>query len=117
MKGMVSFIKEINQRLLDSIALQVKMGYDIEIKDHFGKFTMDNIATCGFGVDAQSFATEESPFVKNAKQVFRRTTMENLTLPLVFIPGYMSLMRALKVPLLKVNLYCFTCLKQIPLEQ
>jgi hypothetical protein len=30
---------------------------EFELKDLFGKFSMDTIASCAFGVDSQSFAS------------------------------------------------------------
>ena len=102
---MVIFINEVNKKLMASIEKEVKLGRDVNVKEYFEKFTMDTIATCAFGVDAQSFSNEDSQFVKMAKAVFRRTTWENLTIPFMFIPGYLKLMQALKVPLSKVCNY------------
>ena len=31
-------------------------GIEFELKEVFGKFSMDTIASCAFGVDAQSFS-------------------------------------------------------------
>ena len=50
------FIRETSQRLIDEIATHAKSHDDIELKDVFGKFSMDTIASCAFGVDAQSFS-------------------------------------------------------------
>ncbi len=46
-------------------------GSDFDLKDHFGKFTMDTIASCAFGVDAGAFRDEGSEFVKYARMIFR----------------------------------------------
>ena len=40
-------------------------------KETFGKYSMDSIASCAFGVDAESFGARESKFVKSAKDIFR----------------------------------------------
>ena len=38
---------------------------------------MDAIASCAFGVDAESFGAEESKFVKSAKDIFRSEMFQN----------------------------------------
>ena len=103
MKIMVTLIKEINQRLMESIEQEVKLGKDIEVKDHFGKYSMDTIASCVFGVDAQSFTDKESQFVENAKRVFRRSWAENIMLALFLVPGVVRLKSLLKIPMFKVR--------------
>ena len=35
--------------------MKEKQNEDFEVKELMGKFTMDTIASCAFGVDAQSF--------------------------------------------------------------
>ena len=50
------FIQETSQRLIDEIAMHAKSHNNIELKEVFGKFSMDTIASCAFGVDAQSFS-------------------------------------------------------------
>ena len=51
----------------------------------FGKFSMDNITTCAFGVKPSSFAGGE--FVQNAKNVFRRCPADGIKFASLMIPG------------------------------
>ena len=71
MKGMTPFIDTVADRLVAAFGEEAKSGEPIDLKEKFGKFSMDTIASCAFGVDAQSFTNTESQFVKNAKAVFR----------------------------------------------
>jgi cytochrome P450 len=57
MKGMMVFIQEISKRLTEEIRKKSASGSEIELKDVFGKFSMDTLASCAFGVDAQSFSS------------------------------------------------------------
>ena len=66
MKAMMVFIRETSQNLTKEIHQHAKDGNDVELKDMFGKFSMDTIALCAFGVDAQSFSTSgKDPILKN----------------------------------------------------
>ena len=71
MKGMVSFIAEVSSRLADAFEGEADAGNAFDLKDKFGKFSMDTIASCAFGLDAQSFTNGDSRFVQNARSVFR----------------------------------------------
>ena len=71
MKGMVNFIEEVSNRLVHSFQEVADNGKPIDMKEVFGKFSMDTIASCAFGMDAQSFSSTNSPFVQNARSVFR----------------------------------------------
>ena len=50
-------------------------GEMLELKHYFGKYSMDIIASCVFGVDACAFEEKESPFVKFGKQFFEMTPL------------------------------------------
>jgi len=57
MKAMMVFIRETTKRLIDEINQHAKSGTEFELRDVLGKFSMDTIASCAFGVDAQSFSS------------------------------------------------------------
>ena len=56
--------------LTDYVKNQMKQADEIELKDSFGRFTMDNIASCAFGVNCNSFNDPNSEFAKNASKLF-----------------------------------------------
>ena len=54
----------------------------------FGKFSLDALASCAFGVDAQSFSDSEShPFVYHAAKLFTQGKVQFFGTALKFIPG------------------------------
>jgi cytochrome P450 len=72
LKGMVSLLEGITEHLTKEVGKYANSGEMLELKETFGKFSMDSIASCAFGVEAQSFTSSgESQFVKNAKGIFR----------------------------------------------
>ena len=68
---MVGFIDTVAERLSDAFGKEAKTGEPLDLKEKFGKFSMDTIASCAFGMDAESFTNTESKFVQNARSVFR----------------------------------------------
>ena len=65
MKAMVVLINEVNKNLLASIDEDARANRDFDLKEKFGKFSMDTIASCAFGVDAQSFTNPKSEVMCN----------------------------------------------------
>ena len=54
----------------------------------FGKFSLDALASCAFGVDAQSFSDSEShPFVYHAQELFKNDAVSGMLRVLRFVPG------------------------------
>ena len=84
--------------------LKQKQNEDFEIKELMGKFTMDTIASCAFGVDAQSFNSSKiSPFVQNATSFQKMTGLESLKVALASLPFGGKILTALKIPFSKVE--------------
>ena len=75
MKGMMVLINEVTKNLLTEVEELTQKGRvdAVDMKELFGKFSMDTIASCAFGVDAQSFKENKTlPFAENAGNVFKR---------------------------------------------
>ena len=87
MKVMLKFIKKISGHLEDDLAKKAKLGEEIDLKDSFGKFSLDGLATCAFGVDAESFTNEKSVFVKYAADLFKNLPLDFVGLFFALIPG------------------------------
>ena len=60
MKGMLKFIKHIAGDLTNEMEQKAKKGEEFELKDVFGKFSLDALASSAFGVNAESFTNENS---------------------------------------------------------
>ena len=83
--------------------MEQKQNEDFEIKELMGKFTMDTIASCAFGVDAQSFNSQTSPFVQNAMNFQKMTGIESLKVALASLPFGGKILTALNLPFSKVE--------------
>lgn len=69
---MMKLINAVSDHLVTEAKSHVKSGEPVDLRTIFGKFTMDSIASCAFGVDSQSYTNKNSKFVENAKSVFTR---------------------------------------------
>ena len=75
----------------------------INLKDMCGKYSMDTIASCAFGVNAGSFDSnnKESRFVRDAKSVMDLDLYTGIAFGAYSIPGIRQLMELLKIPVYK----------------
>ena len=70
----------------------------------FGCYTMDGLATAAFGMNINSFGSEESVFTKNATQLFKSGVLE--TTMMVFkllVPGFGHFLEAFNINIWKVG--------------
>jgi len=88
LKMMFKFIEETSQALTNELAEKAKAGEEFELKDTFGKFSLDTLASCAFGVDCKSFTNSKSVFVTHAKDIFTQGAVDNIVFMLNFIPGF-----------------------------
>ena len=93
MKAMLIFMQETCNQLMDGIDVYAKNNEPFELKDMLGKYGMDTIATCAFGVNAESFSGKESKFVEFAKGFFVQGLSNIVRLILPSLPGGQKLMR------------------------
>ena len=57
MKSMKVFIDAAASKLIEMFDQKVKAQNGVvDLKDLFGRFTMDTIASCAFGIDTNSFS-------------------------------------------------------------
>ena len=73
---MLKFVKHIAGDLTNEMEMKAKEGEEFELKDVFGKFSLDALASSAFGVDAGSFKNKDSIFVKYAANIFKNSAME-----------------------------------------
>jgi len=101
MKIMLKFITETSKHLTNEFAENAKEGEEIDLKDAFGKFSLDALASSAFGVDAQSFTNEKSVFVKQAAEVFKQTGMDMFAFLVKLIPGVPTFLEVFNINLFK----------------
>ncbi|XP_043224917.1 probable cytochrome P450 6a13 [Amphibalanus amphitrite] len=58
------------KNLTHYVLLDMEKKGEVDMKDMFGRFTMDNIASCAFGVNCNSFTDPNSTFATNAAKLF-----------------------------------------------
>ena len=94
MKAMMRFIDKVSNSLVQHLDKKTTMSDGFELKDTMGKFSMDTLASCAFGVDGQSFEDKESVFVNNAARLFRNTKLDQFKfMGSMLIPGMGKMMR------------------------
>ena len=71
LRAMFQLCLDNASNLNDYVESEMKRADEIELKDCFGRFTMDNIASCAFGVNCNSFQDPNSEFAKNAAELFK----------------------------------------------
>ncbi len=101
MKAMLVFMNETSNRLMT--ALSETKGSEFELKEMLGKFSMDTIASCAFGVDSQAFTSKDSRFVQYASALFARTFMDGVKIGLAMIPPIRKILSVLKISVMKVT--------------
>ena len=87
MKGMMKFILEVGNDLAKEVSSLADQGEDFECKDLFGKFSLDSVASCSFGINPKSFENKSGVFLKNAASMSTTTVMDGMKLMTRIIPG------------------------------
>ena len=96
MRAMMRFIDKVSESLIQEMDKNTAFEEGFELKDTMGKFSLDTLASCAFGVDGQSFEDKESIFVKNAARIFTITIVDQLKMfSGLLIPGMAELFRLL----------------------
>jgi cytochrome P450 len=100
-KIMLKFIKQTSGLLTDDLARIAKSGEEMDLKGSFGKFSLDALASCAFGVDGESFTNDKSVFVKMAADIFVNGTVENLYFLFKLVPGFSKFCEIFNINLFK----------------
>lgn len=75
----------------------------------FGKFTLDSLASCAFGINPKSFENSSTAFVRNAARIFTSTSLDNLKAFSRFLPFSAKLQKRLNLNALKPKETKFFC--------
>ena len=100
---MTPLINKVATRLIDNLEDEAKSGNEIDVRVKFGKFALDTMASCAFGVDPMSFTNKNSEFVQNATKIFKSNKADMLKVFLLLIPGGTFFMRLLGISIFKTT--------------
>lgn len=106
MKGMFPMICEKADVLVSSLLRESAKKADIEMKDKCGRFTLDTIATCAFGIECNSIESDEPEFHRKANAFFTFTAWR--VVKLIFSVVCNRLSRLLKTRLYPPEIKFFT---------
>lgn len=70
LRMMTPLLWDVNKKMNEYVSKLADSGSIFETRELTGKYSIDGIATCAFGVDASSFDEKESEFLIHAKAVF-----------------------------------------------
>merc|ERR1719178_212035 len=101
MKAMMRFIDKVSDSLVQHMDKNTALSDGFELKESFGKFSLDTLASCAFGVDGQSFTNDKSVFVKHAAELFNQGGIVILGFLFKLIPGASELLQLLNVNIMK----------------
>ncbi|XP_044047491.1 cytochrome P450 3A30-like [Siniperca chuatsi] len=94
-KEMFSIMKHHSHKLTASLQSKAHDGEVINIKDSFGPYSMDVMASCAFSVDMDSINNPSSPLITHASKLFRFS--KSLFFFQGFFPLFLPLMEVLGV--------------------
>ena len=86
MKGMMTLLQEKCSKLIENMEGFAVQNTEFELRKLLGKYSMDTIASCAFGVNAQSFENADSPFATYAKNILTLDFKQMLKMVVAFFP-------------------------------
>lgn len=74
MRLMFDFVSIVGQQTAAAMKAEIEDGREnkFEFKDLASKFTVDNIASCAFGIEINSFNNPNNDFFRIAKKITRK---------------------------------------------
>ncbi len=91
-------------KTLEEVLTSIDRPYlkDIDLKTLCGKFSMETIASCAFGLSAGSFACDtETEFITNAKATFSMKPADGIRMLSYMIPGIRQAIDTLRISIVK----------------
>ena len=86
MKAMMILLQESCSNLIKAMDNYAQNKEEFELRQLLGKYSMDTIASCAFGVNAQSFTDENSKFAQYAKNILTLDFKQMLKMVIAFFP-------------------------------
>ncbi|XP_065086803.1 probable cytochrome P450 308a1 [Ochlerotatus camptorhynchus] len=93
-------LKNVAENFLDYVTTTRESTPDLEAKDICSRYTIDAVASCAFGIDAESFTNPNSEFQRVGYELFHPNSISATvrTLLALFAPKVASLLRIPFVP-------------------
>ncbi|XP_069950512.1 cytochrome P450 9e2 [Cherax quadricarinatus] len=85
MRGMFPLISDKADDLVSFTLKEAAKKPYVDMKVNSGRFTMDTIASCAFGIECNSFRNEETEFTKWAQTLFAPSLITTLKFTLIHI--------------------------------
>jgi cytochrome P450 family 9 len=95
------FVYGVSDDLMGEADRVAKNKDYMALKSVSSKLSLDMIATCAFGVEANAFTDENSPFVKNVMRIFMRENIDAVKMLASLIPGGRHVFRLLDMSIFK----------------
>ncbi|XP_043945432.1 cytochrome P450 3A30-like [Protopterus annectens] len=97
LKEMFPIIKHYADNLLRNIQKKAEANEPVQMKEIFGAYSMDVVASTSFSVDLDSLNRSDDPFVINIKKVLRTSHLSLLFVLLVTFPWLMSFLAKFRI--------------------
>ncbi|CAE1256598.1 TBXAS1 [Acanthosepion pharaonis] len=107
MREMVPLIEDVLKTFDKKLNDIVESKEARDVTDLFSGYTMDVIASTGFGIKVDSQENPDSPIVKNAKKVFAADFFKTLQVVAVVFPAFATIANWLKLNVLLGNMRYF----------
>ncbi|KFW06596.1 Cytochrome P450 3A40, partial [Eurypyga helias] len=100
LKEMFPIINHYGKKLVESIEKKVANDEFVTMKDIFGAYSMDVVASTSFSVNIDSMSNPNDPFVTNIKKFFKFSFLNPVFVFLVLFPFVIPVLEKMKVTLL-----------------
>lgn len=107
LKQMMSLITECSKEAVSNMGKLADEKKTFELKEFFGTFTMDGIASTMFGLQLESMKNPDAPFVKYAKKAFEFKFTDIGLLIMMILPNLAKLLKMMKFNLISLDSFEF----------
>ncbi|NXK48339.1 CP3AC protein, partial [Chauna torquata] len=107
LKEMFPIIKVYGEKLVKNIEKKVANDEFVTVKDIFGAYSMDVVASTSFSVDIDSMSNPNDPFVTNIKKFLKFSFLNPVFVLLVLFPFIIPVLEKMNVSLLPSKVMAF----------
>ncbi|KAM6407829.1 cytochrome P450 3A12-like [Rhynochetos jubatus] len=100
LKEMFPIINHYGEKLVDNIEKKVANDEFVTVKDIFGAYSMDVVASTSFSVNIDSMSNPNDPFVTNIKKFLKFSFLNPVFVFLVLFPFVIPVLEKMKVTVL-----------------